>query len=594
MPKGYLCLLLHTHLPFVRHPEEDVFLEESWLFEAITETYIPLLDVMESWVRDGVRFRLAMSLTPTLVSMLRDPLLQGRYLRHIERLVELSEKEIARTETDPALNRLARMYHDRFIHAREAFVDTYGRDLVSGFRRMQDLGHIEILASCATHGFLPNLSVNQSSVRAQIRIGVDHYRAAFGRDARGFWLPECGYYPGVDALLKDAGVNYFILDSHGVLNGEPKPHYSVYAPVFCPTGVAAFGRDWESSKQVWSAQEGFPGNPDYREFYRDIGFELDFDYVKPYIHPQGFRTNTGIKYWKVTGKTEHKELYIPDRARDTAAWHAGEFMYHRQQQVERLAGQMDRKPLITAPYDAELFGHWWYEGPMWIDFLARKIACDQDTIALVTPSEYLAEYPVNQVVTPSASSWGWKGYNEYWLEGRNDWVYPHLHAAGRRMAELARISAATKTGDGASRLLRKAANQAARELVLAEASDWPFIMRTGTMVPYADKRVKQHINRFARLYDDVKKGAIDAKWLAEVQRRDCIFADMECARYYAEPTPPGRRATFRRTAKAKPRRAAVSAPTKRAARSGRSDSKTPRGSATRGSSRRRARGCGAT
>lgn len=537
MYKGYLCLVLHTHLPFVRHPEEEYFLEENWLYEAITETYIPLIHVFEGLIKDDVDFRVTMSMTPPLVSMLKDPFLQDRYIRHIDKLIELSEKEIERTGYQPHFHGLALMYNRRFKETKDTFCVRYKKDIVSAFKKFQEKGYIEIMASCATHGFLPILSVNPSDVKAQINIGVENYKKSFARPPRGFWLPECGWYPGVDEFLKKAGIRYFFVDSHGIINGDPSPKFSVYAPVYCPSGVAAFGRDWESSKQVWSSKEGYPGDSDYREYYRDIGHDLDYEYVKPYIHPQGIRVNTGIKYWRITGNTEYKEPYLPDWAREKAAMHAGNFMFNREKQVEHLSIHMPRKPVIIAPYDAELFGHWWFEGPIWIDFLIRKMAYDQKTVKMITPSEYLSEYPVNQMSLPSASTWGWKGYSEFWLEGGNDWVYRHMLMAGQRMAEMAKKfyhsakKAAKKKKTGSS-ITKRALNQAARELLLAQSSDWAFIMKTGTMVPYAHRRSKAHITRFTRLYNDLMSGKIDKEWLGELEYRDNIFSDIDCAKYY--------------------------------------------------------------
>ncbi len=532
MAQGHLCLFLHAHLPFVRHPEHAHHLEENWLCEAITETYIPLLGVFERCAADGIPFKLTMSLTPPLVSMLRDELLQTRYVKHLEKLIELSKKEIKRTAVSPEFHDLARMYCGMLEETREKFVNVYAGDLVSAFKRMQDRGFLEIVASCATHGFLPNIAVNPQCAKSQIRVGVDHYQKVFGKMPRGFWLPECGYSKGLDAVLQDAGIGYFFLDSHGIVNAEPRPKYSVYAPIFCPSGVAAFGRDWESSKQVWSAKEGYPGDPVYREYYRDIGHELEFEYISPYIHPDGIRINTGFKYWRITGNVEEKLPYVAAAARARAAEHAEHFLRNRIDQVERLSAVMDRDPVIVAPYDAELFGHWWYEGPQWIEFLIRKIACEQSVIEMCTPSRYLACNPVNQMCMPPLSSWGYRGYSEYWLDGSNDWLYPHLHHAEERMLEIGKTRRRTIVGGSKPGLVKRACNQAARELLLAESSDWPFIMKSGTMVPYAQKRVKQHIGRFTRLYDDIAASSIDEAWLAEVESRDNIFADMDCAKYY--------------------------------------------------------------
>jgi len=521
MEKGYFCLVLHAHLPFVRHPEYETFLEEDWLFEAITETYIPLLNVFEGLIRDKIDFRVVMSLTPTLITMLTDPLLQDRYLKHINKLIELSSKEVERTIWQPELNYLSLMYKDSFLNARYVFEDKYNKNLVEAFKKLQDLGKLEIITCAATHGYLPLMETSPKAVNAQIKIAVQHYEKHFNRKPRGIWLPECGYHPGHEKILKDNDLRFFFTDIHGILHASPRPKYGVFAPVITESGVIAFGRDLESSKQVWSAEEGYPGDYNYRDFYRDIGYDLDFDYIAPYINPDGKRKNTGIKYHKITGPTEDKLFYDPHRAIEKAAEHAQNFLQKRINQVEYLANAIDRKPLIVSPYDAELFGHWWFEGPQWINFLIRKLSCDQQTIKMVTPPEYLAIYPKNQTATPSMSSWGHKGYSEVWLEGSNDWIYRHLLKAAERMTDLANLYSE------AIGVKKRALNQAARELLLAQSSDWAFIMKTGTMIEYAMKRTRDHIARFTKLYHDIHNDTIDEKWLVEIEGKDNIFPDID-------------------------------------------------------------------
>ena len=521
MNKGYLCMVLHGHLPFVRHPEHEDFLEEDWLYEAITETYVPLILMFESLTSENIDFRLTMTLSPTLISMLSDPLLQERYSKHLNKLIELSYKEIERTAWQGQFHNLALMYRDQFCKTRNCF-ERYHRNLVNAFKKFQDLGKLEVITCGATHGYFPLMDACKDSVRAQVRVAVSHYESVLGRPPRGIWLPECGYYPGHDEILREAGIRYFFTDSHGLLHGTPRPKYGVFAPVYCKgSGVACFSRDLESSKQVWSSVEGYPGDYNYREFYRDIGFDLEHDYIKPYIHPDGIRINTGIKYYRITGTTNHKEPYVPEWARQRAAEHAGNFMFNRQKQVEYLYDFMQKKPIIISPYDAELFGHWWYEGPQWLEFLIRKIACDQDDIRMITPSEYLTENPRNQVINPSMSSWGWKGYSEMWLQGSNDWIYRHLHTASERMTEL------SKNYSDVNGLAKRALNQALRELLLAQSSDWAFILGTGTHTSYAERRTKDHLLRFNRLYEDIKTGAIDEGWLSDIEYKDNIFPGID-------------------------------------------------------------------
>ena len=285
--------------------------------------------------------------------------------------------------------------------------------------------------------------------------------------------------------------------------------------------MAAFGRDIESSKQVWSSIEGYPGDPDYREFYRDIGYELDFDYIRPYISPDGIRVNTGIKYHRITGDTNEKQPYVRAWAIEKAASHAGNFLFNREKQVEYLFDFMGRKPVIVAPYDAELFGHWWYEGPDFLNLLIRKTAFDQNTVRLIAPSDYFKEYPVNQVSTPCFSSWGWKGYSETWLSGANDWIYRHLHKASLRMSELA------NRFRGQNGTVGRALRQAARELYLAQSSDWAFIMHTGTMVPYAVKRTKEHILNFTQLYEELMNDRLNEDFLRGLEQKNNIFPSID-------------------------------------------------------------------
>jgi len=518
--RGYLTLVLHAHLPFVRHPEHPEFLEETWFYQALTETYLPLLLAFERLAADGVDFRLTVNLSPPLCEMMADPLLQGRYLGHLDRIEHLAGREADAWPADAPIGRLARMYQGEFAACRARF-EAAGRNVLSGFRALQEAGLIEIITCAATHGMLP-LMRTEEAVRAQVEVAVANYRKHFGRAPRGIWLPECAYRPGLENHLERAGLRYFFTDAHAVVFGTPRPRYGVFRPVYCPGGVAAFARDLESSKQVWSREQGYPGDGEYREFYRDVGHDGDQHYVGPYL-PAGIRTNLGLKYYKITGEVQlhEKEYYDPAAARERAAAHAGNFLFNRQRQIQHLSGALGVEPVIVSPYDAELFGHWWYEGPAFLEFLFRKLHHDQDELVPITPSEFLARYPAHQRQRPAASTWGDKGYFEVWLNGNNDWIYRHLHKAEQRMVELARRF--PEAGGVPERALK----QAARELLLAQSSDWAFIMTTGTMPAYAERRTREHLGRFTRLYEEILGDRIDELYLADVEGKDTIFQEMD-------------------------------------------------------------------
>lgn len=514
--KGYLALVLHAHLPYVRHMEED-YLEERWLFEAMTETYVPLLQTFEELVQDGVDFRVTISLSPTLLMMLSDSLLLSRYVKHLEKLIDLSKKEVARTRQDEQMNPLSVMYLKTFTGIRE-YMEKHRYLLIPRFKKLAEQGVLEIITTSATHGFMPSMETEES-VFSQWEVGLATFQQYLGFRPKGVWLPECGYTPGVDRILQQLGVQYFFCDSHTLEHAAPKPNRGVYAPIKTGYGVYAFARDPESSSQVWSSFKGYPGDFDYREYYRDIGFDLPMSYIKPYIHPKGIRVNTGIKYYRITGR-EDKEPYVPVWAEEKAAMHAGHFMFNREHQVTHLRGQLDRKPVIVAPYDAELFGHWWYEGPQFIKHLCRKLFYDQNHVKMITPSEYLECYPNSDTAHLPESSWGRNGYGEVWINSKNAWIYRHLHKAEKRMVELA------ERFPNPSSIQERALNQAAKQLLLAQSSDWPFIMDNQSMVQYAEQRICDHLAIFHSLYEELKGQGVDEGWLTELEASWPIFEQL--------------------------------------------------------------------
>src|SRR6266496_328381 len=523
MPSGSLALILHAHLPFVRHPEHEHFLEEDWLLEAITETYIPLLRMMQRLVKEGVPFKLTMSLTPTLCAMLQDELLRDRYVRHVDLLLDLADRERKRNRDHPKLRELTEFYSDMFSKTRRFFVDEWKGDLLAAFRQLRETGALEIIASAATHGLLPLIQQqSREAARAQVLIGRDVYVDLFDVDPSGFWLPECAYAPGLETILQEANIRWFVLDAHGLLFGNPRPHRAIYAPCYTPAGPAAFARDRDSSRQVWSAHEGYPGDPAYREFYRDVGFDLPLEHLGPIS--RGSRKFSGIKYHRITGRKAEKQLYDRAEAEKAADAHAAHFLEQRRQQIREIS-ELGFDPIVVAPFDTELFGHWWFEGPSFLEQFIRQVANERD-FRLTTPSEYLAAHPTQQIVEPAASTWGENGHLAVWLDPSNAWIYPHLHIAAQRMSEGARRHA-ENCSPQADRVLK----QLARELLLAQSSDWAFLIKTGTAREYATNRTIDHLARFNRLFDQLVTNGIDEEFLRDCEWRDNLFPNLNW-RYY--------------------------------------------------------------
>ncbi|MFN7964781.1 MAG: 1,4-alpha-glucan branching protein domain-containing protein [Acidobacteriota bacterium] len=522
MERGALVIVLHAHLPWVRHPEYPFFLEEHWLFEAITETYLPLIETFRSLTQSGIPLRIAIDVSPTVASMLADPLLKKRAENYLVHLVELCEKELVRTKDDAQFAPVVRFYHERLTRLLTLYRETLGRDILAELSRLESEGVLELATCAATHPLLPTLMDHPGLVRGQIRTAVREHTRLFGRAPRGIWLPECAYAPGVERYLAEADIRWFVVDAHGIEHARPRPRAGVHAPVYTEYGVAAFARDIEPARQVWSAEAGFPGDAVYREFYRDVGWDLPLDYVRPYIDPSGARMFTGLKYYRVTDrKTDLREPYDPEVARKRADEHATLFLRARVTEAKRLAAELGQPPVIVCPYDAELFGHWWFEGPWFLEYLFCKLAYDQDTLSARTPSDVLEAWPEQAVVALGASTWGAGGYFEVWLGASNDWCVPHLAGINARFEQLLREQY------GRAPFVDRVLRQMAREMMLAQCSDWTFLISTGTATDYAKRRFSEHVLRFHHLEKMLTDGPLDEEFVVLCEQRDGLFPNLE-------------------------------------------------------------------
>jgi len=525
MPTGYLALVLHAHLPFVRHPEHARHLEERWLYEAIVECYLPLLDAFDRLADDGVPFALTMSVTPPLAAMLKDPLLRGRFEGYLERAGALAEQEQRRLWGDAGLAPVATFYKEHFARMRAVW-DRHGGDVVAGLVRHWDAGRLELLTCSATHCYLPGLLPAREGIRPQLELGVRGFERLVGRRPTGAWLAECAYHPSYDDDIARAGIRYTVLDTHGVTHARPRPPCGVHAPIASPGGVAFFARDGDSSKQVWSRDEGYPGDAYYREFYRDIGFDLPETQLMGQVAADGSRLMTGLKYFRITGKDVDKQPYQPGVARERAAAHAGNFVLYRAKQVEHLAGTLPFgpvPPIVVAPYDAELYGHWWFEGPWFLEEMFRALPGTQGVVEPITLGGYLERHPLCARATPSASTWGAGGYGEVWVGPEAAPAWRHVHHATRYTAWLVDRHRQAEGRRG------QALDQAIRELLLLQSSDWPFILKTGTATGYAQARIRSHVHRLRHLGHLLEADRIeaeDAAWLDDVCRRDNFLAQL--------------------------------------------------------------------
>jgi 1,4-alpha-glucan branching enzyme len=530
----FSALVLHAHVPWVRHPETPRCLEEDWYFEAVAECYLPLLEMLHRVRDEGIPFRLAMTLSPPLCAMMRDELMQKRTRAYLERGKNLAAAEIERG-TNADRRRLADWYLKRFEKLETLFNERWNSDLIAAFADLKNSGHLDILGCSATHGLLPLLHKVPETIRAQIEVGCQHHEQCFGERPHGFWLPECAYTSAVEPALKAAGIEWSLLEEHGILFSKNPPASGVHHPIRSRQGNVFFGRDSDSSRQIWSAESGYPGDPRYREFYRDLGLEAPIDDLRDYLGGSDLRRFTGLKFHRITDREggpkgeAPKQIYTPEQATRAVAEHALQFVESRAAQLSAIEYDGVEQPIVVSAFDAELFGHWWFEGVEFLEKVIRHIAA-RDDFQLVSPSDHLAAGRPIEDAEPVTSSWGEGGYFETWLSEENAWIYPHLH---RRAQQLKLATGALKQNaatlsDEVADHRRRCLAQMARELLLAQSSDWAFLMRNGDATPYARKRTEDHIDHFDALWaaHATPTDPESLTTLARLETQNPIFPDL--------------------------------------------------------------------
>ncbi len=518
---GHCALVLHTHLPFVHPPDHEDFLEEDWLFEALSECYLPLIEMLRRRNRESLPWHLSLSLTPPLLSMLGIEGLRERFVRFETKRLQLAGELLLEFEAsnDPRLQ-TARHYAERFEGNLKLY-EELDRDVAGAFAELAESSSLEILGSGATHGYLP-LMLRGTSRAAQVKIGIEVHEEVLGQRPRGFWLPECAYSEGVSQHLTAAGVEWTVLETGGIEGATPTPGERGSGGIRTADGLICFGRHQSSSARVWSSDSGYPGDPAYRELYRDIGFDRDYRKIRPYLKPDGIRRNVGLKFNAVTGDValHEKSTWDPEAARERARVHGADFIRFQEEELQRLSGKTNTTPLLLCPYDTELFGHWWYEGVWFLEavFDAAAARSSQPHSILTTPGAFIDNNPVTTVAEPLESSWGEDSCHRVWLNETNQHFWRYLHEMEERMITLA--GEYKDPGEQERRLL----DQMARELLLAQSSDWLFILTMETSAHYAERRFRDHVHRFFALEDALLASRpIDSGDLERVERVDCLF-----------------------------------------------------------------------
>ncbi|MHB8637035.1 MAG: glycoside hydrolase family 57 protein [Fimbriimonadaceae bacterium] len=562
MPVGRFLLCLHSHMPYVLSHGKSPH-GTDWLTEAAAECYLPLLHTLDRLRNEGIKPRWTVNIVPILAEQLTDPAFADEFENYCQEKIDfaLADQRDFAAKGELWMEGVAAFWQRFYTRSLVQFKHQWGRNIVEAFRYFQDHGSIEIITSGATHGYQPLLGTDESC-QAQLDLGVQVYEKHFGRKPRGVWLPECAYRPrydwkspvgagqvpwprmGTEEVVKNAGIEYFFVDSHMIRGGVPLGTYaanfpqlaemfarsskyftppaefrSEYEHYILPNGITVFARDPETTVKVWSGDAGYPGDEHYLEFHKQL-------------YPGRLR------YWRISQQKSDlgaKQPYDPYAAFERIAAHAEDLVQTLKGTLAHYKGLSDRTGTLVAMYDTELFGHWWWEGPEFLYEVARAIHRD-GSLAMVSGGDVLDEEPARHMITMPEGSWGEGGYHYIWINDNNVWTWEKLYVVERKLRQMAR-----DYGDGPA---RRIVLQAAREMLLAESSDWQFLISTFSARDYAEIRFADHIERFDRLaalaekvHGGGKPTKADQEFLEECEAKDAPFQELDLRLWKTIPEP---------------------------------------------------------
>jgi 1,4-alpha-glucan branching enzyme len=512
MIKRYFNLVLHSHLPYVKKAGRWPFGEE-WFYEAMLETYIPLSMCFNRLIEKGIEWHLTLGVTPVLSEMMVDSYMIYETEKYINNKLEMAQKDYELFEKENKKEaEVAKFYIEYFEKILDFFKNKISYNIVGYWSNLQREGYLDIITSSATHAYLPLLKKN-SSIYAQLYVGRESYVRKFNKSPMGIWLPECAYKPGIEKFLEIFDIKYFFVDTHTILGGESsdypyfkkkeveskKNNRSIYKPYLVSnSNVIVFGRDSRTSMQVWSAEWGYPGDGVYREFHKKAD-------------------TSGIQYWRITDKTKglgEKDVYDPLLAKGRVYEHAEHF-------VSILENEIEEEGIVTAMYDTELFGHWWFEGIMFIERVFELLN-ESKKVESINASLALEKFEPEERIDLPESSWGRGGKHEVWLNDETYQLWEKIYEIEEFTEELISNMKDQKVPLWKEKVL----NQMGREKLLLESSDWPFLITTGQAKEYGYNRFYEHYNNFKDLSNYLKEDKLSLegyKTLKKLEDKDSLF-----------------------------------------------------------------------
>ena len=516
MGKKNLALIIEADQGFLKNsdPKENFQAQNDILFSAITNTYIPLLNMLSRFEAEGISFKAGLVLSPAVCTLLHDEEVLVQYEVYLDSLIELGKREVKRCASTE--NEQQAEEHLAFIEqTKKDFTETYSRNLLSKFRHFAHNGFIELIATAATYAYLPHISDMSEALNAQVETGLYSHKYFFAEAGDGFYLPYLGWDKGFEWILRPYGINYTIVDSRALLFSNECPETGIFSPVRTRNSLVLFARDSDTPADI-CGDNGYMKNDVYRNQSHDIGFDLSRENLVPFISKNGARTQTGFKYW---ANSEEDEFipYVKEEALEQLKEDAEDFYSRKAEKLEQAASFMGEKDAtLVCCIPADLLGQKWSEGLLWLEEVVR-ITAEKKELNFVLCRDLLAEQFTLPKIVPYPCSANGMGYGEDLLDSTNCSQIKYMRKATERIIDL------TERFPAETSLKERLLNMAAKQVLLSQSGEWPLMIHDEILPDHVKELFKMQILSFTKVFDSLASNTVSTEWLTSVEKRSSIF-----------------------------------------------------------------------